>query len=206
VTASYYTLKKDNAGNFVKDLELEISEPINLTMSVRSSDATYNDSNNQVLLALDTAFLYLQEITTDSYMFTVQFPINTSGMLSQVKQVTLYGTIIDKRYTQFGVALRYIFFFLTIATSVLYFLRLRKIKKTEYVLEQKMIMAQSIVTILFNDPFYIITVTHPNYASNVFSVMFVVTLAAFLVVFWVTILNVFMILFSESTTRIVNCF
>ena len=52
-----------------------------------------------------------------------------------------------------------------------------------------MVLALSVVTIIFNDPFYVVTVTHPNYASNVFSVMFVVTLATFLVVFWLVILD-----------------
>jgi hypothetical protein len=153
---------------------------------------------------LDRGFLYLKEITSDSYMFTVEFSSDDFVILSPVQEVILYGSVIHMGYTQFGIALRYIFFFLTLASSILYFLRLRKIKQAEYVLEQKMVIGLSVATVLFNDPFYIITVTHPNDTSNVFSVMFVFTLAAYLVVFWMTILNVFMVLLSESTKRMDN--
>lgn len=61
-----------------------------------------------------------------------------------------------------------------------------------------MVLALSIATIFFNDPFYVITITNPNYASNVFSVMFVTTLATFLVVFWMVILNVSQVTILEN--------
>jgi hypothetical protein len=182
-----------------------MNDPLNITINANAADQVFQDSNNKTLVSLDLAFLYLKEITSDSYMFTVEFPGSNAGMLAPVQEVFLYATIISMRYTQFGVALRYVFFFLTLASSIVYFLRLRKIKPTEYVLEQKMVLALSIVTIIFNDPFYIITVTHPNYASNVFSVMFVVNLATYLMIFWVTILDVFMMLVSESTMRTDRC-
>lgn len=124
-------------------------------------------------------------------MFTITFPSNSG--LASVQDIKLYGTVIAYGYTQFGVAIRFIFFFLTLGSTIYYFLRLRKIKRSEHVIEQRMVLALSFITVIFNDPFYVITATHPNYASNTFSVMFVVTLATYLVVFWLVLLDVYIL-------------
>jgi hypothetical protein len=86
--------------------------------------------------------------------------------------------------------MRYIMFIITLVTSAWYTSRIYKLNTNKMILEQKMIFLLSILTILFNDPFYVITITKPNYVNNFFSVMFVVNLLIYLFLFWITILDV----------------
>lgn len=187
---NFYSVKKDKDGKYIKDMEYKRDSPTNLTVNAKEADSIFQSGDSKVLVALDISFLYLHEIDKENYMFTVVLPSNSSGQLTQVSGVVLYATVISFGYTQFGVALRFVFFFLTLGSTIYYIIRLRKIKRSEHIIEQRLIIGLSIITIIFNDPFYILTVTHPNVASNVFSVMFVVTLATFLVVFWLVILDV----------------
>lgn len=199
---SFYSLKKAPDSKLVKDQEFARDLTMNLTVNPKSADVVFRSDNSKVIVALDTSFIYLNEIGSDSYMFTLTFPANSSSQLTGVKNVLLYGTVISAGYTSFGITLRLVFFFVVLGSTIyFYFWRLRKIRRNEQVLEQRMVLALSIVTVIFNDPFYGLTVTHPNYASNVFSVMFVVTLATYLVVFWVTILDVRSGLRSALTTK-----
>jgi hypothetical protein len=67
-----------------------------------------------------------------------------------------------------------------------------------------MIMLLSPLAILFNDPFYLITITRPNQLNNFFSVMFIINLFAYLFLFWITILDVKNYIFRESIYKIQN--
>lgn len=132
-------------------------------------------------------------------MFTVRFP-QSNSQLQKIKDVKAYATVINIGYSQFGLALRYVFLILTTVSTVFFILRLRKIDRSVWVIEQKLVVALSIITIFFNDPFYAATISSPNQANNLFSVMWVVNLAVYLVLFWITILDVL----SSLTQRINN--
>ena len=53
-------------------------------------------------------------------------------------------------------------FFLAILGCVLYFLRYLKVPAARKTIEQKMVAVASVLLIMFNDPFYPITVLKPN--------------------------------------------
>lgn len=58
--------------------------------------------------------------------------------------------------------MRYVFFGLAIIGCVLYMIRFVKIPETEKIIEQKLVAVASVLLIMFNDPFYPITVLNPN--------------------------------------------
>jgi hypothetical protein len=61
-----------------------------------------------------------------------------------------------------------------------------------------MVILMSSLCILFNDPFYIITITKPNPVNNFFSVLFLLNLMIYLFLFWITILDVSQFFYIED--------
>ncbi len=59
-----------------------------------------------------------------------------------------------------------------------------RIPKEKKIIEQYFIAAISILLIMFNDPFYPITILKPNGGSAFFSIVFVVNLIVVLFLFW----------------------
>lgn len=68
---------------------------------------------------------------------------------------------------------------------ILYFLRFSKLPKEKRSVEQILVAILSILLIMFNDPFYPITVLKPNGVSAFFSILFIVNLVVMLFVFWI---------------------
>lgn len=68
---------------------------------------------------------------------------------------------------------------------ILYFLRFVKMPKEKRTVEQQLVAYLSVFLIMFNDPFYPITVLKPNGASAFFSIIFIVNLVVLLFVFWI---------------------
>lgn len=87
-------------------------------------------------------------------------------------QVLIYlfvkGTKISKSFTGFTIAIRYIFFVLSILAAFLYIRKYKKIPVTDRIIEQKLIGILSIFLIFFNDPLYPITVLKENMARYLF--------------------------------------
>lgn len=59
-----------------------------------------------------------------------------------------------------------------------------------------MIVVLSVLCVLFNDPFYPITVLQPNKVSSYFSVFFVINFVVFLIALWIIFLD--RILFEDG--------
>jgi hypothetical protein len=51
---------------------------------------------------------------------------------------------------------------MSIGALVLYFIRFVRIPKEDKILEQKMVAVASVLLIMFNDPFYPLTILKPN--------------------------------------------
>lgn len=187
VALSFYSLKP--TPRLVKDIEFHRNATTSITINSKKGTLVYDPKDSNKLLGIDKTILYLNAIESNDYLFTIRFPQSSPDM-QRVKSVKAYATVINVGYSQFALAIRYVFLILTIASTVFYIFRLRKIDRSNWVIEQKMVIGLSIITILFNDPFYAATITNPNHANNLFSVMWVVNLAVYLVLFWITILDV----------------
>lgn len=74
---------------------------------------------------------------------------------------------MNSKYTFYTIILRYVFFVIAIVGCVLYFIRYVKIPQDKKIIEQKMVGIASVLLIMFNDPFYPITVLNPNPARYI---------------------------------------
>lgn len=99
-------------------------------------------------------------------------------------QIHIQSYTINKQFTIYTIILRYVFFGLSIIACFLYYRRYLQIPQDKRIIEQKFIAAASVILILFNDPFYPITVLKPNGVSAFFSVLFVANMIAFLMLLW----------------------
>ncbi len=112
--------------------------------------------------------------------------------------------VVNPQFTKFTFAIRYVFFVLSMIGCFMYFFRFRKIPETEKVCEQKMVAALSVLLILFNDPFYPITILAPNPVSSYFSVFFVINFIIFLVFFWIIFLDRIFYEDGQKKTNVFN--
>ena len=96
------------------------------------------------------------------------------------------------------------FFILSLLTCIVYLFRYSKIPEKERVVEQKIIAALSVLLILFNDPFYPITILKPNPVSSYFSVFFVINFVILLLFLWIVFLDRIYFEDGEKETKIID--
>ena len=96
------------------------------------------------------------------------------------------------------------FFILSLLTCIVYLFRYSKIPEKERVVEQKIIAALSVLLILFNDPFYPITILKPNPVSSYFSVFFVINFVILLLFLWIVFLDRIYFEDGEKETKVID--
>lgn len=116
--------------------------------------------------------------------FFIEMSFNQSLTNTQVAGLFSQSKAVNGEFTAYTIAIRYVFFGLSIVALIFYILRYIKIPAEKKLIEQKFIFAMSILQIMFNDPFYPITILKPNGGSAFFSILFVVNLVAALFLFW----------------------
>jgi len=128
--------------------------------------------------------------------------------------------MVNPRYTEFLLALRYVCLFISVLFAIYYWRSLRQMRGEKLVFEQKFIRVLGILLILFNDPICASTILKPTLAryffplkiyqfiSAVFSSMFVITFVCALLLFWIAAFQVtffyrspFELLSRESTEK-----
>ena len=109
---------------------------------------------------------------------------------------------MNPKFTEFSFAIRYVFFVLSVLGCALYLWRLGKVPVEEKIPEQKMVGALSVLLIMFNDPFYPITIMAPNPVSSYFSVFFVVNFMIFVLFFWIIFLDRIHLEDGEKQTKV----
>ena len=121
--------------------------------------------------------------------------INTSKINTSI-------LVVNPEFTKYTFLIRYVFFLLSVIGSVMYLWRLKKVPIEERIVEQKMVAMLSILLILFNDPFYPITILSPNPVSSYFSVFFVVNFIIFLLFFWIIFFDRIHLEDGEKQTKV----
>lgn len=92
---------------------------------------------------------------------------------------------------------RYIFLIFSIIALIIYVKNFLRTRREDLIIEQKIILFASIGLVLFNDPFYAITVLKPNifrycqilYFSNILSTFFVVTFVSIIMLLWLIFID-----------------
>lgn len=98
--------------------------------------------------------------------------------------------MINSSFSVFSIVLRAVFFGVSVTGFSIFVRNLRRVPRKSFVLEQKFAFLLGLELMFFNDPFYAITITIPNDASNFFSVLWVVATVCTLLFFWVCALEV----------------
>ena len=102
------------------------------------------------------------------------------GTYSLIKTITA-----NPQFSAFSIIMRLVFFAIAVVSEIAYLVSFVKIPNGESIIEQKMILVLGILQIMFNDPFYGITILAPNAFSSFLSVFFVVNFAIFIIFLWI---------------------
>ena len=91
-----------------------------------------------------------------------------------LKGIIFNAKVVSIKYTNFLITLRYTFFAISILGLIFYSLFFCNIPKNLRTFEHKYIMVLSVSLVVFNDPFYLITIYKAGPAMAFFSSFFVV--------------------------------
>lgn len=82
------------------------------------------------------------------------------------------------------IAIRYVFMVFSILTAIGYYLKLRKVKRDNWVVEQAVVLLLSFLLPFFNDPLYAITMLAPNRVTAIIGVLFFSNFICSLILYW----------------------
>lgn len=149
----------------------------------------YCDSKNKKNEKCDERWiLYIPEITFKHVMFRIEFE-NGKDLKQKIDLKGASFIYINNKYTNFLLAVKYSFMAISLITCIAYFWRLKKLAQAHWVIEQKFILTLSVMLIMFNDPFYALTLLNPNMAGAFFSVLWIVNFLVTLFIFWIVALK-----------------
>eukprot|EP01017_Pseudomicrothorax_dubius_P034233 TRINITY_DN4669_c0_g1_i4.p1 TRINITY_DN4669_c0_g1~~TRINITY_DN4669_c0_g1_i4.p1 ORF type:complete len:464 (+),score=84.96 TRINITY_DN4669_c0_g1_i4:141-1532(+) len=127
--------------------------------------------------------LYLPRIQRDAYQVIIKIT-NTDEVSWMVQDIQFRFIYMYQKYAQYLLILKYMFFFVSVIALLLYYKFLKKINPSDRIFEQKMLLVLSIALVLFNDPFFAVTLLYPSFLSALFSTVFVTSFYCLLLLFW----------------------
>lgn len=99
--------------------------------------------------------------------------------------------MINGKYTVFMAVLRYLAFFISVIVLITFYSRLTLIKRwSELTVETKFVLLLACLALLYNDPFFAITILVPNRASVFFTAFFTTNTIVALIFFWLIMYQV----------------
>jgi hypothetical protein len=176
------------------------SIPVNYTLVITSfdmrsftiGDAIVQNSTHNVQVDCSTTgspycaaktIVYEPVIRYHGYFIQVAFT-NAANYTDKIIDIQMQVSSVNPKYTAFLIALRYVCLGLSLMVLLCYINQLRKIGKSAMVFEQKYILCLAMLVIIFNDPFFALTILMPNMASAFFTCLFAITFLSALFLFW----------------------
>lgn len=149
---------------------LKLSSSILSNLSLQSSTAKllYDKTDPNKQIGYTQLIATFNKITDSTpVLITVTFSNSTqfSPLSTAYLSVSFYlfkTNLVNEQFTFFAIIIRGVFLGLAIIAATLYLWRFVRIPVGEKILEQKFIAVLSILLLMFNDPFYAITVLKPN--------------------------------------------
>ena len=172
---------------FKEEEKLTSKDWFEQTLYPRDSIEIYGD-DEETILGYKYPLYGLRNFHEQSFVLFIETDIALAN-ITNVEKVEPEIMVVNPKFTDFSIAIRYVFFVLSIIGVVVYGARFKKVPKSEKILEQKMIMVLSVLLVMFNDPLYPVTVLYPNKASSYFSVFFVINFVIFLLFLWIIFLD-----------------
>lgn len=108
---------------------------------------------------------YKPEMATDDANPVIQFSIDNFGEVIKAGQFSgmqFQVKVGNAEFLNYIVALKYIAFFVSIVSTILYWRQLSSVPSQLQVVEQRLVLRQSVLQVLLNDPFYGMIFYNPN--------------------------------------------
>ncbi len=112
----------------------------------------------------------------------IDVPNEYKGIL---KGIEFDAEVVNKKFTNFSLVLRYTFLTLSIISGIFYLLFFFRTPAALRTFEHKYIAVFTVALVLFNDPFYFLTIYEANEFLACLSTFWVVLFATLLLLFWV---------------------
>jgi len=131
-----YELEGDGKGNwYAKQLA---GKSVQYSLSTGKSTKFFSDDGvlcllSQTFLGYEVGLFYLRTITFSSYLFIVSFPTQAEAV-SNLENIKVEGSVINKQFSLFSIILRLIFFAMALTAVVFYIRNLRRIPRRGYIL------------------------------------------------------------------------
>ncbi|KRX05240.1 hypothetical protein PPERSA_06874 [Pseudocohnilembus persalinus] len=147
-----------------------------------------NNSDNSSSICEANWVIYIKDIKYDNVLLDIKFK-NMDEWVDKMSLTSATFIYIRSQYTDFLIATKYSFMALSIVTFVLFYMRLKKLDKIHWIIEQKFILILSILLIFFNDPFYAITILEASPFMDFLSVFFIINFLVTVFIFWIIALK-----------------
>lgn len=103
---------------------------------------------------------------------------------SIARSYSIKSFVVNPNYSYFCIALRLSFMAISVAFCLIYASRYRHIQSNRSLPEQKIVLLLSLATVVFNDPFYILTILYPNIFTTFMSTFFTWNFITLIFVTW----------------------
>jgi hypothetical protein len=159
---------------------------------------------NEIYCENNEFFLY-PEVDHKIYRITVEFNLDDFDE-KDVKGVYFEGFTVTEGYTIYSLVLRYLFFAISVVSSIFYLIFYFKLHQDLKTFEHKFIMVLSFVLPIFNNPFYALDIFTPRPFFAVASTFYTVFFISCLILFWVVMLQRIYKEKIRVQTKLVNIF
>ena len=151
----------------------------------------------------DNLFLLYPQITAPGFKFIITLLLEPNHNLI-LEEMSFFIYFANPTYTTYLLALRYTLFAISIISFAVYIFYYARSPFELRTFEHRFILILSIALILFNDPFYALTILKSNSFWAVISTLFVTTFVSLLIFFWITMVRRIHIEPASVQTNLIN--
>ena len=136
----------------------------------------------------ETSFMFYPQVRHESYRLHLELEVNETYK-KIIEEFVFSIKVRNPKYTTFALVLRYLCFSLSLVFGFIYLCFYRTIQSNYRTFEHKFIVLLSLALILFNDPFYAVTILKASKFWAILSALFVVIFISSLIFFWVVMVQ-----------------
>jgi hypothetical protein len=133
--------------------------------------------------------IYIYIIREPNYYVTVEFS-KTVNLSLYFEDCFISAKVVNAKYANFLVAIRYVFFSLSIVALIIFCFLYKEVDFASRAPEQSATLGLGIGLIFFNDPFFAAYLYNPGNASSFFSSFFLAAFLSVLFSYWSNMLTI----------------
>ena len=189
--------KADREHNFeldfkveIKSVELENGDETELSNINQNLDhkMEVKCNKNQIYCANNIFLLIYPKEKVEVYKIEIEINI-PMDFKDGIKSIYFFANMVDPKYTNFLLILRYTCLVISVFFGILYFKFYFSIENSLLTFEHKFIFLLSICLIFFNDPFYALTILKSEFSLTLLSNFFVIGFISILILFWIVMIQ-----------------